>query len=83
MISVTFFLGEWNVVRLDGKNQDTVRGVIPNKARAEAFRKPKDERDKPGRGSIFRRKSQKRSKSLGRDHWEDVVFGKHNRHNHV
>lgn len=63
------------MVKLDSQNEELARGVIPNKARAESLRRPKDDRDKPGRGSIFRRKNQKRSKSLGRDHWEDVIFG--------
>lgn len=67
--------GEWNVVKLDSQGEESARGVLPNLARAETLRRPKDDREKTGRGSIFRRKSQKRSKSLGRDHWEDVIFG--------
>ncbi len=27
------------------------------------------------RGSFFKRRSARRSKSLSKDHWEDVVFG--------
>lgn len=63
------------MIKLDSQNEELVRGVIPNLARAETLRRP-DDKEKTGKGSIFRRKSQKRSKSLGRDHWEDVVFGK-------
>jgi len=68
-------VGEWNVIKLTADNEEGATGVIPNKARAEALRHPRDEREKVGRGSLFRKKSQKRSKSLGRDHWEDVIFG--------
>ncbi|XP_067941687.1 tight junction protein ZO-3-like isoform X2 [Watersipora subatra] len=68
--------GEWNVVKLDAQNEELARGVIPNSVRAENLRRPKDEKEKSGKGSIFRRKNQKRSKSLGRDHWEDVIFAK-------
>jgi tight junction protein 1 len=28
------------------------------------------------RGSFFRRRSHRRSKSLGKDHWEDIIFCK-------
>ena len=29
-----------------------------------------------GRGSLFKRKSARRAKSLGKDHWEEVIFCK-------
>lgn len=71
-----YLKGEWSVTKLNDKRDEVEQGVIPNKSRAEAIRRPKDEKEKTGRTSLFRRKSQKRSKSLGRDHWEDVIFGK-------
>ena len=40
-----------------------------------------DKENVPGKGgraggSFFKKKTARRAKSLGKDHWEDVIFGK-------
>ncbi|XP_033210026.1 tight junction protein ZO-2 isoform X3 [Belonocnema kinseyi] len=75
-------LGSWQVFRIGRNNQEVQKGIIPNKARAEElataqFNATKKELSaSESRGSFFRRRrgSHRRSKSLGRDHWDDVVF---------
>lgn len=75
-------VGSWQVFRIGRNNQEVQKGIIPNKARAEElataqFNATKKEMSaSENRGSFFRRRksSHRRSKSLGRDHWDDVVF---------
>ncbi|XP_049776223.1 tight junction protein ZO-1 isoform X4 [Schistocerca cancellata] len=75
-------VGSWQVFRIGRNNQEVQKGIIPNKARAEElataqFNATKKELTaSESRGSFFRRRrgSHRRSKSLGRDHWDDVVF---------
>ncbi|XP_072152652.1 tight junction protein ZO-3 isoform X3 [Bemisia tabaci] len=76
-------VGSWQVFRIGRNNQEVQKGIIPNKARAEElataqFNASKKELNTPeNRGSFFRRRrhSHRRSKSLCKDHWDDVVFG--------
>ncbi|XP_066585320.1 tight junction protein ZO-3 [Prorops nasuta] len=75
-------VGSWQVFRIGRNNQEVQKGIIPNKARAEElataqFNATKKELSvSESRGSFFRRRrsNHRRSKSLGRDHWDDVVF---------
>ncbi|KAJ8688528.1 hypothetical protein QAD02_024323 [Eretmocerus hayati] len=75
-------VGAWQVFRIGRNNQEVQKGIIPNEARAEElataqFNATKKELSaNESRGSFFRRRrgSHRRSKSLGRDHWDDVVF---------
>ncbi|XP_053594101.1 tight junction protein ZO-1 isoform X2 [Microplitis demolitor] len=76
-------VGSWQVFRIGRNNQEVQKGIIPNKVRAEElataqFNATKKElsTSSESRGSFFRRRrgSHRRSKSLGRDHWDDVVF---------
>ncbi|XP_051169502.1 tight junction protein ZO-2 isoform X4 [Leptopilina boulardi] len=75
-------VGSWQIFRIGRNNQEVQKGIIPNKARAEElataqFNATKKELSaSESRGSFFRRRrgSHRRSKSLGRDHWDDVVF---------
>lgn len=75
-------VGSWQVFRIGRNNQEVQKGIIPNKARAEElataqFNATKKELSaSESRGSFFRRRrnSHRRSKSLSRDHWDDVVF---------
>uniref|UniRef100_A0A0K2TUQ5 Guanylate kinase-like domain-containing protein n=2 Tax=Lepeophtheirus salmonis TaxID=72036 RepID=A0A0K2TUQ5_LEPSM len=74
--------------RSSSSDQQVIKGVIPNKGRAEEiatqqFNAAKKEQNQSeqakgnGGGSFFRRKREKshrRSKSLGKDHWEDLVW---------
>nr|QRF78342.1 ZO1 [Phoronopsis harmeri] len=75
-------VGAWQVVKIGRHNDDTHRGVIPNKTRADQLaaseRQTVQEKEnttpsKTGR-SFFKRKTNRRAKSLGKDHWEDVIF---------
>merc|ERR1719458_1988250 len=81
-------VGSWQVLRVGGGGSDkTHRGVVPNKAKAEEFatrqfnaaKKEQNASDNAKSSSIFRRRRDKavrhrRSKSLGKDHWEDLVW---------
>ncbi|XP_043195405.1 tight junction protein ZO-1-like [Amphibalanus amphitrite] len=74
-------VGGWQVNRIGRNNEATQKGVIPNKARAEElataqFNAAKKEHTfSETRSRLFSRKRrQRRSKSLGKDHWEDLVF---------
>ncbi|XP_065220947.1 tight junction protein ZO-2 isoform X3 [Planococcus citri] len=75
--------GSWQVYRIGRNNQEVQKGIIPNKARAEElatkqFNATKKEiATSESRISFFRRKrsNHRRSKSLSKDHWDDVVFG--------
>jgi len=76
-------VGSWQVYRIGRNNQEILKGIIPNKARAEELATAQFNANKKetshgeSRGSFFRRRrnSHRRSKSLSKDHWDDVVFG--------
>ncbi|KAK9497309.1 hypothetical protein O3M35_004651 [Rhynocoris fuscipes] len=76
-------VGAWAVYRIGRSNQEVQKGIIPNKARAEELAtaqfnaSKKESLSSESRGSFFRRRrnSHRRSKSLSKDHWDDVVFG--------
>lgn len=67
-------VGSWSVHRLGRNNQDIQKGTIPNQSRAEQLasdqtaEKIKRAEASEGRGSFFRRRSARRSKSFSRDH---------------
>ncbi|CAL1264673.1 unnamed protein product [Larinioides sclopetarius] len=70
--------GSWLVYRLGRNGQEIQRGVIPNSSRAKELAQmqqtsSKKEGDGESRGNFFRRRA-RRSKSLCKDHWEDVVL---------
>ncbi|XP_071514342.1 tight junction protein 1 isoform X14 [Panulirus ornatus] len=74
-------VGAWQVHRIGRNNQETQNGIIPNKARAEELATAqfnaakKEQTQSESRSGFFkRRRNSRRSKSLGKDHWEDVVF---------
>ncbi|CAL4145261.1 unnamed protein product, partial [Meganyctiphanes norvegica] len=74
-------VGAWQVHRIGRNNQETQKGTVPNKARAEELATAqfnaakKEQTQSESRGGFFkRRRNSRRSKSLGKDHWEDVVF---------
>ncbi|GFY76260.1 tight junction protein ZO-1 [Trichonephila inaurata madagascariensis] len=72
-------VGSWLVHRLGRTNQEIQKGVIPNSNRAEQWAQEQQNQAKKdaaseSRGSFFKRRSARRSKSLSKDHWEDVVF---------
>ncbi|XP_055932508.1 tight junction protein ZO-1-like isoform X3 [Argiope bruennichi] len=72
-------VGSWLVYRLGRTNQEIQKGVIPNSSRAEQWAQEQQNQAKKdaaseSRGSFFKRRSARRSKSLSKDHWEDVVF---------
>ncbi|XP_064213330.1 tight junction protein ZO-1 isoform X3 [Tribolium castaneum] len=75
-------VGSWQVYRIGRNNQEVQKGIIPNKARAEElataqFNATKKEMSaNESRGSFFRRRrsSNRRSKSLGKEHWDDILF---------
>ncbi|XP_018322344.1 tight junction protein ZO-1 [Agrilus planipennis] len=75
-------VGCWQVFRIGRNNQEVQKGIIPNKARAEElataqFNATKKEMSaNESRGSFFRRRrnSNRRSKSLGKEHWDDILF---------
>ncbi|GFX29519.1 tight junction protein ZO-1 [Trichonephila clavipes] len=70
--------GSWLVFRLGRNGQEFQRGIIPNSSRAKELAQmqqtsSKKEGDGESRGNFFRRRA-RRSKSLCKDHWEDVVL---------
>lgn len=75
-------VGSWQVQKIGRNHQEMQKGVIPNKSRAEElataqFNASKKEMNaSESRGSFFRRKrsAHRRSKSLNRENWDDVVF---------
>jgi tight junction protein 1 len=75
-------VGSWQVMRIGRGHQELQRGVIPNKARAEELAaaqfsaSKKELNSSESRVSFFRRKrsNHRRSKSLSRENWDDVVF---------
>lgn len=76
-------VGSWQVLKIGRSHQEMQRGVIPNKSRAEElataqFNATKKEMNaSESRTSFFRRRrssNHRRSKSLSRENWDDVVF---------
>ncbi|KAL3885385.1 hypothetical protein ACJMK2_025454 [Sinanodonta woodiana] len=75
-------VGSWLAVRVGRNNQETQKGIIPNKNRAEQLilssqsnnDEEKENTQSKIRGNLFKRRSARRSKSLSKDHWEDVIF---------
>ncbi|XP_058984988.1 tight junction protein ZO-1 isoform X7 [Musca domestica] len=75
-------VGSWQVLKIGRGHQEMQRGVIPNKSRAEElataqFNATKKEMNaSESRGNFFRRRrsTHRRSKSLSRENWDDVVF---------
>lgn len=76
-------VGSWLVLRIGRGHQEMQRGVIPNKSRAEElataqFNASKKEMNaSESRTSFFRRRrssSHRRSKSLSRENWDEMVF---------
>ncbi|XP_050399487.2 tight junction protein ZO-1 isoform X3 [Patella vulgata] len=73
--------GSWLAIKLDKNFQETKKGTIPNTHKAETIcqyqqQQNNDKENFPnkGRGSLFRRKAARRAKSLGKDHWEELIF---------
>ncbi|XP_025081792.1 tight junction protein ZO-1-like isoform X3 [Pomacea canaliculata] len=73
--------GSWLAIRVGPNGEELKKGTIPNKKKAEAIaaaqqaeNEEKDAFQNKGRGGLFKRKSTRRAKSLGKDHWEDVIF---------
>ncbi|XP_022249412.1 tight junction protein ZO-1-like [Limulus polyphemus] len=72
-------VGSWLCYRLDHNNHEIEKGVIPNSSRAEELAQKKQYQSKKdssseGRGSFFKRRSARRSKSLSKDYWEEIMF---------
>lgn len=75
-------VGSWQVMRIGRGHQELQRGIIPNKARAEELAtaqfnaSKKEASNSESRMNFFRRKrtNHRRSKSLSRENWDDVVF---------
>lgn len=75
-------VGSWQVLRIGRGHQEMQRGVIPNKSRAEElataqFNATKKEINaSESRSGFFKRRrtTHRRSKSLSRENWDDVVF---------
>ncbi|XP_013186152.2 tight junction protein ZO-1 isoform X2 [Amyelois transitella] len=75
-------VGAWQVFRIGRNNQEVQKGTIPNKARAEElataqFNATKKEMSgNDGKTNFFRRRrsTHRRSKSLGKEHWDEVVL---------
>ncbi|KAF9808379.1 hypothetical protein SFRURICE_008432 [Spodoptera frugiperda] len=75
-------VGAWQVYRIGRNNQEVQKGTIPNKARAEElataqFNATKKEMSgNDGKHNFFRRRrsTHRRSKSLGKEHWDEVVL---------
>ncbi|XP_070535799.1 tight junction protein ZO-1-like isoform X3 [Ptychodera flava] len=76
-------VGSWQAMKLNRNNMEIEKGVIPNKNRAEqlALAQNTSQGNTPklpqteGRAGFFKRRSGRRSKSLTREHWDEVVFG--------
>ncbi|XP_004529166.1 tight junction protein ZO-1 isoform X4 [Ceratitis capitata] len=75
-------VGSWQVLKIGRGHQEMQRGVIPNKSRAEELAtaqfnaNKKEMNSNESRGNFFRRRrsTHRRSKSLSRENWDDVVF---------
>ncbi|XP_070178926.1 tight junction protein ZO-1-like isoform X3 [Littorina saxatilis] len=73
--------GSWLAIRVGSSGEEVKKGTIPNSKKAESLASAQQEnvssRDtlpSKGRGGLFKRKSARRAKSLGKDHWEEVIF---------
>ncbi|KAH9508486.1 hypothetical protein Btru_055324, partial [Bulinus truncatus] len=72
--------GSWLAIRLSEDPAENKKGSIPNSKTAEILKAQQSEDNNKenfpnrGRGSLFKRKTSRRSKSLGKDHWDDVIF---------
>ncbi|CAL1548287.1 unnamed protein product [Lymnaea stagnalis] len=73
--------GSWLAVKISEDPGENKKGTIPNSKTAEILKAQQgDDNNKEnfpnrGRGSLFKRKSSsRRSKSLGKDHWDEVIF---------
>ena len=73
-------VGSWLVYRLGRNYQEIQKGTIPNRAKAdelaaeENIQRTKKLESSESRGSFFKRRSARRSKSLNKDHWKDIIF---------
>nr|XP_022306894.1 uncharacterized protein LOC111113163 isoform X3 [Crassostrea virginica] len=74
-------VGSWLAMRIGRNNVETQKGFIPNRNSAEQLflsssQSDPDKENTPTktRSLLFKRKAARRSKSLGKDHWEDVIF---------
>ncbi|CAH0760628.1 unnamed protein product [Diatraea saccharalis] len=75
-------VGAWQVYRIGRNNQEVQKGIIPNKARAEelataqfnATKKEMSGNDVKHNFFRRRRSTHRRSKSLGKEHWDEVVL---------
>ncbi|CAH2230718.1 jg12019 [Pararge aegeria aegeria] len=75
-------VGAWHVYRIGRNNQEVQKGTIPNKARAEelataqfnATKKEMSGNDVKHNFFRRRRSTHRRSKSLGKEHWDEVVL---------
>ncbi|CAH2054281.1 unnamed protein product, partial [Iphiclides podalirius] len=75
-------VGAWQVYRIGRSNQEVQKGIIPNKARAEElataqFNATKKEMSGNDAKHYFfrrRRSTHRRTKSLGKEHWDEVVL---------
>ncbi|XP_050682383.1 tight junction protein ZO-1 isoform X3 [Leptidea sinapis] len=75
-------VGAWQVFRIGRNNQEVQKGTIPNKARAEelataqfnATKKEMSGNDVKHNFFRRRRSTHRRSKSLGKEHWDEVVL---------
>ncbi|XP_076356367.1 tight junction protein ZO-3-like isoform X3 [Tachypleus tridentatus] len=72
-------VGSWLVYRLGRNNQEIQKGVIPNRNRGEELAQEQQNQAKKdaaseSRGSFFKRRSARRTKSLSKDQWEDVIL---------
>lgn len=71
-------VGSWQVYRLGRNNQEVQKGTIPNRSRAEqlasdqAAEKAKKAESSEYRGSFFKRRSARRSKSFSRERSESL-----------
>ncbi|BFZ25795.1 hypothetical protein BsWGS_28834 [Bradybaena similaris] len=73
--------GAWLALSVSEDKAEQKKGTIPNSKIAEILKnQQKEDRDKEnfpnrGKGSLFKRKtSSRRVKSLGKDHWDEVIF---------
>ncbi|GAB1606303.1 tight junction protein ZO-1-like isoform X4 [Argonauta hians] len=77
--------GSWLAIKIGKNNQELQKGIIPNSSRAEkmalnqqqSFSDKEMAVTKQKSTSLFRRKSARRAKTLGQDHWDDVIFFNH------
>ncbi|XP_045779275.1 tight junction protein ZO-1 isoform X4 [Maniola jurtina] len=75
-------VGAWQVYRIGRNNQEVQKGTIPNKARAEELATAQfnaNKKEMSGndvKHNFFRRRrsTHRRSKSLGKEHWDEVVL---------